>query len=175
MIAQNWDDLIPMLQRGDGDLIAAVMTVTPTRQERVDFTTPYLEVQQVLVGTENNLPPKTMEELNGRQISVRRETSYDERLRELLKQGYHFTIDYIDENLEMEDPIEMVARGEKELTVVDNTIANLEKHFYPGLKIGLAVSEPQDIGWAVRKNSPELLAALNEYLTRNHRSAFSIS
>jgi len=172
VIPPTWSDMIPYLYEGKGDIICSMLSITPERARHVAFTHPYLDVQQVTVGSEAVPPPMSMEELNGLTILVRRGSSYEERLRELRKQGYRIHLEYHDEISEVEDPVQFVARGRAPLTVVDNTIARLEQHFYPDLEIGVAVSEPEQIGWAVRPNSPELLESLNDYLERNRRGAF---
>ena len=172
VVPPTWSDMIPYLYEGKGDIICSMMTITPERSELVDFTRPYLEVQQVTVGTETEPPPMTLDELNGRTVLIRKSSSYEERLNELRKEGIKIKLEYHDEVNEVEDPVQFVARGRAPLTVVDNTIAKLEQHFYPGLEIGVAVNDPEEIGWAVRPNSPELLTALNEFLERHNRSAF---
>ncbi|MGD8351668.1 MAG: transporter substrate-binding domain-containing protein, partial [Nitrospirota bacterium] len=44
------DRLIPALNEGLGDVAAAGLTITPARQEKVDFTSPYLtDVDEVVV------------------------------------------------------------------------------------------------------------------------------
>jgi len=172
VIAPNWEDMIPYLYSGRGDIIATMMTVTPAWRKQVKFTHPYLEVQQVAVGTKENQPPMTLNEFAGRTIFVRKGSSYDECLQELRDEGINLSIAYVKESLDEEDPIERVAQGELPLTVVDNTVAKLEQQFYPGLEIGISISEPQPIAWAVRPNAHELLKALNDYLSRQNRSTF---
>lgn len=168
----EWSDMIPALYHGEGDVIAAMMTVTPDRRDQLSFTRRYLEVRQVTVGTSDSPPPQTIEELDGRRVLVRRGSSYEERLRELRRRGIRVEIEYHNELEERDDPVVLVAKGEAPLTVVDNTVARLEQQFYPGLEIGVAITDPQPIAWAVRPNSPELLAALNDFLGRYYRSAY---
>lgn len=172
VLPPTWGDMIPYLLSGKGDVIAAMMTVTDDRRQRVAFTRPYQQVWQVAVGRKDTLPPMTIEELEDRTILVREGSSYDERLQELRANGLDFEMVYHDERNELEDPVQLVAGDRYPLTVVDNTIARLEQHFYPDLVIGASISEHQQIAWAVRPNAPELLAALNEYLQRQDRSAF---
>lgn len=172
VIPPTWSDMIPYLYEGKGDIICSMMSITPEREELVSFTRPYLEVQQVTVGTETEPPPQTLDELKGKTVLIRKDSSYDERLQHLEDEGVPLHLEYHDELNEVEDPVQFVARGKAPLTVVDDAIARLEQHFYPGLEIGVAVSEPEQVGWAVRPNSPELLAALNEFLERHNRSAF---
>ena len=172
VIPPTWSDMIPYLYEGKGDVICSMMSITPERQEMVSFTRPYLEVQQVTVGTESEPPPQTLDELKGKTVLIRKGSSYEERLNQLRHNGIPLKLEYHDELNEVEDPVQFVARGRAPLTVVDDAIARLEQHFYPGLEIGVAVSDPEQVGWAVRPNSPELLAALNEFLERHNRSAF---
>ena len=77
VIPPRWVDMIPYLYEGRGDLIASMMTITPERDALVGFTRPYLEVWQVVVGTEQNPPPVTLDELNGIDLLVRAGSSYD--------------------------------------------------------------------------------------------------
>jgi peptidoglycan lytic transglycosylase F len=172
IVAPTWSDMIPYLYEGKGDVIASMLTITPERAEKVEFTRSYLEVWQVAVGTEDSPAPQSMDELNGREILVRKGSSYDERLRELQNQGLNIDIVYLDEESTPEPPIQLVARGKHQLTIADNLLANLEQQFYPGLDMGVSITEPQQVGWAVRPNSLILLEELNSFLTENDRSAF---
>jgi peptidoglycan lytic transglycosylase F len=173
VLPPTWNDMIPYLLEGKGDVVASMMTVTDEREARVEFTRPYQEVWQVAVGRTEAQPPRTIEELEGRSVLVRESSSYDERLRALRDStGISFEIVYHDELTESDDPIQMVANSRADVTIVDNTIAQLEQQFYPDLLIGASLTESQDIAWAVRPNAPELLTALNEFIERYDRSAF---
>ncbi len=172
IVPPRWIDMIPYLYEGKGDIITSMMTVTPEREEKVDFTRSYMEVWQVAVGTDNNPPPMTLDELNGRTVLVRKGSSYQERLQELVQQGLDIRIEVLDDSVEIIEPVELVAQGLVPLSVVDNTIARLEEQFFPGLVEGVKLTEAQNIAWAVRPNSPELKEALNEFLTRYYRSAY---
>ncbi len=173
ILPPTWNDMIPYLLEGKGDVIASMMTITDDRSERISFTDPYQHVWQVAVGRSDVPPPRTIDELAGRTVLVREGSSYDERLRALRDStGLAFTIQYLDELTVAEDPIQVVANGGSDLTIVDNTIAQLEQQFNPDLLIGASLTEQQEIAWGVRSNSPELLASLNEFVDRNDRSAF---
>jgi len=172
VVPPTWGDMIPWLYQGKGDIIAAQVSITNDRKRLVDFTQPYLKVTQVVVGTDEDPPPMTLDELEGKSILVRRGSSYEERLLQLKRNGLDIQLIYHDEEIEEDDPVQLVARGRFPYTVVDNTLAKLEQHFYPGLEIGLTLTEAQDIAWAVRPNSPDLLEALNDFLRRNERSTF---
>ncbi|MFC7339302.1 substrate-binding periplasmic protein [Haloferula chungangensis] len=48
-IERSWDRLLPSLQTGEVDIVMSNMTVTNERRSYADFTTPYLEVGQMIL------------------------------------------------------------------------------------------------------------------------------
>ena len=95
VIARNVDSVIPMLNRGDGDIIALGFTITNDRREKVSFTNPYLITHQSLVQKKpDNWRKMTLDNIKkqlatdiidiiGDTVSVRRESSYYSNLVEL--------------------------------------------------------------------------------------------
>jgi polar amino acid transport system substrate-binding protein len=62
-------DRIPALQSGRVDVVASQLTITPDREELVDFTAPYYVACEGLLVLKDG-PIKTFEDLKGRRISV---------------------------------------------------------------------------------------------------------
>jgi ABC-type amino acid transport substrate-binding protein len=89
----KFDDLIPSLLEGKGDVAAGFITITEERQKKVTFTKPYLHnVSEVLVayrGIED--VPASLEELSGKTVHVLRDSSFGQHLadvnRRLLEAG----------------------------------------------------------------------------------------
>ncbi len=74
--AQAWDGIIPGLNAGRYDAIVASMSITPERQEAVNFTEPYYQAGAVLVGpVESDIMPEP-EALAGKLIGVQRASTY---------------------------------------------------------------------------------------------------
>ncbi|MBD3180054.1 MAG: transporter substrate-binding domain-containing protein, partial [Candidatus Latescibacteria bacterium] len=111
------DSLIEKLRSGYGDIVAAGMTITPRRSELVDFTTPYLTgIHEVVVANSSTELPESLEGLSGRDLFVRRSSSYYESLSSLnllleMRGKKPVEIVEADENLETEDILEMVNAG----------------------------------------------------------------
>ncbi|UCG26685.1 MAG: transglycosylase SLT domain-containing protein, partial [Bacteroidales bacterium] len=62
--------------------------------------------------------------------------------------------------------IRLVANGEIDFTVCDENIALVNQTYYPILDVSTAVSFPQNLAWAVRKEgSVNLLRDINEWLS----------
>ncbi len=63
------NDRIPALQSGRVDLVASQLTITPDREELVDFTVPYYVAREGLLVLDES-PIKTFEDLKGLRIAV---------------------------------------------------------------------------------------------------------
>jgi len=158
----GWQDLFDDLGSGKGDFVAASLTVTPARRRLADFSDGYLTVQQRVIVHQSNYNLDEMEDLNGKTVYVRRGTSYEERLRELKDRGMDIKVRLHDE-VPTEEFIRMVAEKEILVTVADSNIALLNRRYYPEVKVGFPLEEPQVLGWAVRKGNTGLKEAIDAF------------
>lgn len=158
----EWENLINEILEGKGDIIASSMTVTPSRQDLVDFSNEYLSVQQRIVIHKENTQTKEIKDLKGKIIHVRRGTSYQERLNELNKQGLEIDIKELDD-VPTEELIRQVAKREIEITVADSNIALLNRRYYPDIRIAFPIEEPQSLAWAAKKDEKALLSKINNF------------
>ena len=171
------DELLPFLAEGRGDMAAGNLTITPERQSSVDFSVPINQTEDIaeVIVTGPSAPPLTgVEDLSGREVYVRVSSSYYEslkRLNERLREEgkAEVVIRSADENFETEDILEMVNAGLVGITVVDSHIANFWSGIFDHIKVhsGWVLKTGDRIGWAFRKNSPQLEAIANEYITRH--------
>ena len=103
--------------------------------------------------------------LDGRTVHVRSGTSYQQRLEELAAQGVQLDL-ALHKNVPTEELIRRVAEREIEITVADTNVAQLNRRYYPDIKVAFPISETQLIAWAVRKDDPELLDQINRFLAK---------
>jgi membrane-bound lytic murein transglycosylase F len=177
VIVQDLNEIFGMLNRGEGDIIADNLTITKERDELVDFTAPHNLTKQVLIqkkpGNWRYLSAEQLEknlirnpiDLIGKEVHVRRESSYYTRLNHLSDEiGGNINIVESPGETETEELIMNVALGKIPYTVADENIALMNKPYYPDIDISTALSFPQRIGWAVRSDSPQLLTAVNEWI-----------
>jgi len=161
-----------LLNSGAGDVIAANYTITPERKEMVNFTRPYNLVNQILVfSTELSPIPKTLQELVERQIpiSVRRNSSYYTKLRELQEEGYDLNVQVLPSELDTEATLVEVAQGNLMATVADDNMFDATNRYMDGLFPGPTISEKDTIAWAVRNNAPNLENEMNKFLYKHFR------
>ncbi len=165
VVAPGWIEMFDMLSRGEGDFIAAGVTILPSRQNLADFSTPYMEIHQEVIVHRSNRDIQTEEDLSGRIVHVRAGTSYQKRIGELQEEGVDLELVAIPD-IPTEELIGKVAEGEIEVTVADSNIALLNRRYYPEIRIAFPISIKQSLGWAVRRGNETLLEAMNQFLSR---------
>jgi len=166
------DQLLPALIEGRGDVAAANLTITPQRQEKVAFTRPLgRNVAEVVVGHSEARVPDRLSDLSGKTVLVNPQSSYFEHLqalnRELESAGTApIDIQSAPDHFETEDVLEMVNAGLVDYTVADNYIARLWARVLPRIRLyeDLALSEGNEIAFAVRRNADEFRQVLNGHL-----------
>lgn len=177
VIARNEDELIEMLESGQGDVIAYGFTILESRKERINFTDPLYKSNQVLVQRKpsnwRQLPRHRVQkllvsdpiELLGDTISVKKNSSYAQRIQNLISEiGGQIFIDTLDGSLTTEEIFRKVSDGEIKFTVADQNIAYINASYFPNLDIGTKISFSQQIAWGVRKDSDNLLVAINKWI-----------
>jgi membrane-bound lytic murein transglycosylase MltF len=167
------DELLPGLVEGRGDIAAANLTITPERQKTVDFARPVLRDVRELVVTGPGSPEiKTIDDLAGKEVFVRKSSSYYESLLALnerfRKEGKaEVKLVPAPEDLEDEDLLEMQNAGLIPVLVVDSHKAEFWKQIFPKIVLhpDVAVRTQGEIAWAIRKNSAKLKAELDALST----------
>jgi membrane-bound lytic murein transglycosylase MltF len=170
------DELLTRLADGRGDLAVGTIPVTPERTKLVDFSDPISTGMQQIVVTGPGAPAlRTLDDLSGREVFVRNSSSYAETLRRLNESWATRGIEPVrirqaDENLEDGDILELVNMGVAPITIVSRGEAKLYASVLPDLTVreDLVLSSGGSIAWAMRKNTPILRAAVNEFM-RTHR------
>ncbi len=166
------DQIIPALLDGRGDIAAANLTITPERQRQADFSTPiYGDASEIVVTGPSSPKIAGVEDLSGKEVFVRKSSSYHEHLERLNKRFRKegkppVTLRPAPENLEDEDLLEMLSAGLVELLVVDNHKAQFWKQIFKNLTLHpeAAVHTGGEIAWMFRKNSPGLKKAVDAFV-----------
>ncbi|MFP2237245.1 transglycosylase SLT domain-containing protein [Pseudescherichia vulneris] len=167
--------LFTALNEGKGDIIAANLTITPARQKRVAFSDSlYPNAQELLLTGPFSPKVENLEQLSGKTVFVRYSSSYYESLvalnaRFAKESRLPVTLEPAPEALEDEDLIEMLNAGLVPMIVVDRHKALFWKQVFPKIQVheDIVLRDHADIAWAVRKDSPQLLALLNGFVKQN--------
>jgi len=172
VIPTKRDRLLPDLLAGLGDIAAGNLTITSERQKLVDFSDPgYTGVDEIIVTGPASPPVKTLDDLSGKEIHVRKSSSYfeslkglDARLRKEGKKG--MKIVPADEYLEDEDLLEMMNAGLIPMVVIDSHKGKFWSQIFKDLNLhqDIKVRTGGQIGWAIRKESPKLKKVVNDFM-----------
>ena len=168
IIPTRHDQLISGLLEGRGDIAAGILTVTPERLEQIDFGEPFFRgVKQIVVTGPASPELASIEDLSGKEVFVRRSTSYWTHLEHLnerfaKEQKPPVILKSAPEDLQDDDLLEMVNAGLVGTVVVNRYQALLWAKVFKKLKPreDLVVNKGGDIAWMIRKDSPKLKAEI---------------
>jgi membrane-bound lytic murein transglycosylase MltF len=159
------------LNGGVGDIACTGIIITPEREKLFDFTVPVRNDAKLVVVTSKAVPSiPSIDDLSGKEIYVSQisvaKTELD-RVNQRFKQAgkQEIGIKLVDLNLTEEDLLEMVNAGLIPMTVSLNLRAELWSKAFSNIVVNPAVlKEDGQIGWAMRKGSPQLKAIMDDFL-----------
>ncbi|HEX4119385.1 MAG TPA: ABC transporter substrate-binding protein/permease [Verrucomicrobiae bacterium] len=154
MVQNQWDQLIPALQRGNFDIVLNGLEITPENQQRIAMSLPYYVYAQQIVTRAETTGLEKLEELKGQRVGV---------LSSTVAQRLVTGLGGVDVRIypgNVESFRDLKA-GRIDAVVLDLPIAIYYARPDPGLKFSGAPFAPGYYGIGVLKEDTTLLAALN--------------
>lgn len=150
--AAQYSGLIPALQAGSYDFLAAPVTVTPERAENLLFTEGYLNTDYQFVVRRDAAEIAALEDLRGKVIAVNKGSVYDSWARDLAGR-IGWTISSFGTNT---DAVQAVISGRAYANVAGNTAVAWAVKSNPAIRLSYLHST--GLVWAipVRKDNVEL-------------------
>lgn len=163
-------EIMPRLLSGDAHMAAAGLSMTESRLEYLDFGHPYNTVDMHLIYKLGTGRPRSIQETAGRSIQVVASSSHSDKMA-ALSEIYPELQWSENADVEVVDLLQKVAEGEIDFAVADSSEFNIQRHFYPDLRVALDLEVKDPVAWAYRKNNASsLLRVADEYLIRSDRS-----
>ena len=156
------DDLIDQLNDGHGDVIIGSFAVTAGRSKLIGFSRPIRFVDQWVVTHANDISIQSLEDLADQDVTVREGSSYAEALNNTGLKGLRINV--APETMQTFDLLQKVGRGDEKITVADSDLFESAKAFAPNIRAAFKLVEKQPIAWGLRRNNPELKAAIDAFL-----------
>ncbi len=168
----NVAEILPHVNEGKAHMAAAGLSMTDSRREYLSFGHPYNAVDMHLIYKLGSGKPRSIEEAIGRHIEVVAASSHSDMMA-LLSRVYP-ELDWSENaDVEVVELLEKVASGELDFTIADSTEFNIQRHFYPELRIALDLQIADPIAWAFKKKEGDsLLARADQYLIDADRDGF---
>ena len=151
-----WDGLIPGLLTGNYDCIMSAMTITDERLKAVAFSDPYFSAGQVIVTRAKDSAVQTVEDLEGKKISVQIGTTGDlvaSEIKGATVKRFNLAPDAVQE----------VRNGAAHACIIDLAVAAEIAKEYKDIKYG-APFTMEYYGIAIKKNNTALLKNINRGL-----------
>jgi polar amino acid transport system substrate-binding protein len=160
-----WPSIIPALNLGRFDIIFGGMSVTEARKEKVDFANPFMTVgQTVLLNAKHEETVQSYKDLNDPKFIVvsKPGTTGEEAVQRLIPKATYETAD-----TEIEGAMR-VLKGTADAFVYDFPFNAVFRALHPSNQL-VFLAEPfteEPIAWAIRKNDPDFMKFLNQFLAR---------
>ena len=156
----GFDALIPAVMTGNIDVIAAGVSITPERQKRVDFTTPYYTSGlSMLVHKDAAAKYKTFDDLKGQHLAVQIGTTGAEAAKDI--EGAKVSAF----NTTSEAFLDLLSNNSVAV-VLDRPVLAYYLKMQPKsaetLTIPPYIADAEQMGFAVKKGNKELLEKLNK-------------
>jgi len=176
IVAETYEEMLEMLKNGEGDVIAAGLTRTAERlnnykHQRLTSSIRYNRVSEQLVAHKDSPPITKLSDLSGRDITVRKSSSFWQTAQNLSK-DYGVKINQADEATSTDILIKGVAEKDIDLTIADSNLLAIEKHFREQITTPLTLNTGVAHSYIVRKNNPKLLEYLNQFIRVHYRKTF---
>lgn len=172
VVPPSRNGLMESLLDGRGDMIAAGMTITPERAEKVVFTPKVTAAGRVVATHEDIIKPlEQIEDLLAFTVHLSfRSTTYRDLAAVQDKLPLPLTLRDVKGGLEMEEMIARVGNGEYEATVIDEDLLGLAMAAGEPVRPGPRVSEPKEKGWAFHPGAPALQQAASEFIAKSQKN-----
>jgi membrane-bound lytic murein transglycosylase F len=166
---QSVPEVLPHLISGKAHMAAAGLSITDSRREYVNFGHPYELVDMHLVYKLGTGKPRSLDEVIGRPIEVVAGTSHADMLASL--QQSHPELSWTENaDVEVANLLAKVAAGDVDFTIADSTEFNIQRHFYPDLRVALDLELGDPLAWAFPKESGDsLLSRADDFLIEYDR------
>jgi membrane-bound lytic murein transglycosylase F len=163
-------EILPKILSGEAHMAAAGLSITDSRREYLNFGHPYETVDVHLIYKLGTGKPRSINDVLDRSIEVMASSSHVDLLASI-KESYP-TLQWA-ENADMEvaELLTKVAMGEVDLTVADTPDFNIQRHFYPDLRVALDLGIGDPVAWGFPKGTADtLLARADDFLIKSDRN-----
>lgn len=164
-IIDSVNDIILAMKKGKGDIAAAGLTRTVGREKDLKFGPDYYHTRQlVIVHKDSSDDIHSLKDLKNRSLYIIEGSSYEERMNELKAEDDSLRWSSV-YSLSIEEILEKISEKKVAATVVDENIFNINRRYYPELRVAIPISEEQPISWIVGIYGDTLKQVLEEWFS----------
>lgn len=166
-VAQNDNEMLSLLIKGEVDIVAYNTFETKELKEKFTFVFPQQESYLVIVQHINRNAVSDPIELIGKEVWVRENSIHHKRLQALNDEiGGGIIIKLANDSLTTDDLIQMVSEEKIKFTIAYRHKALLQKNFDGSLDVRIPIGFNQQNGWIIRKNDKKLNNTIQSWLAK---------
>ncbi|ODP96930.1 MULTISPECIES: membrane-bound lytic murein transglycosylase MltF [Salinivibrio] len=153
--------LFPALERGDVDIIAAGLTITPQRLDAFRPGPAYYFVSQQVVYKNGHWRPRDVDDFNRDDavMAVVEGSSHDLTLQSL-KQAHPALSWQVVQDADDDELLKQVANGDIDFTIADSVDIALIQRTHPDITVAMELSEDEPVAWFMKKQGDSSVYAL---------------
>ena len=155
----GWDQMIPWLLEGKGDVIVGGYAATESRQKQIAFSAEVFPSRKVVMTRKPTKPVKTLDDLKLLKVGTVKGTSMADLVATL-----GLARDKVDDEVPSGTLPAALKSGRVEAIVYPVEHAILERRADPTLELGMFVGPPLSLGFGLRKGDTALKQALDQYI-----------
>jgi peptidoglycan lytic transglycosylase F len=159
----SFDDVLPALLEGRGDIAADNITITASRMKHVMFSTPIAVVSEHIVARGSH-PAIRIEQLKGKMIIVTRGSSYVDSMQQLIHKIPGIKMHLAVKGVSTETLVDMVGHGRIPYIVADSNFLDTFQSYRSDVKSIYKFPDPRYIALALHPEAVKLREALNFFL-----------
>jgi len=149
------------------DMASAALNPTQQRQQKFNFSDPYLHDQSIVVYRVGKLRPRNYRDLLNRDLVVIADSSHSQQLREI--QQIHSELQWRElSNVDYVDLLGRVENGEVDYTIIDAAEFMLHRGAFPRVKRAFDFGESQAVSWMFdnSEKGEQLKIAANQFIRK---------
>jgi membrane-bound lytic murein transglycosylase F len=172
-VANTVSEAIKLGKEDGVHIVSASLTKTKERQKHFNFGPAYFEVQEEVVCHRGMIGdssfPRDVEDLKGLNIIIGHNTSYNETIESLKRDGYDINVSTTNE-FSTEELLQKVAEHEIDCTIADSNIYAINQRYYPEIALAFVISGREQLAWVLPKDADALKADLYSWLNEFNQS-----
>ena len=161
---EGWDNLIPALLQGRGDVIAGRFTVTDARLKQIAFTAEVFPSRNVVMTREPHPRVDSLEALKQERVGTIKGSSMAEAVHAVVPAAN------VDDSILPGGLPAALVSGKVTAVVLGIESAIAAQRHDPRITLGTFVGPPRSLAYGVRKQDAALLSALSEYIDNLRRT-----
>ncbi|MFT5349251.1 MAG: membrane-bound lytic murein transglycosylase MltF, partial [Gammaproteobacteria bacterium] len=154
--------LLSHLRLGRGDIVlTADSKLANDMHEDIQLTLPWGVSQEQVIGRSDTGRIRSIDELNTRQVAIKRSSPVWDELQALAKINPSMGLVEIPESESIKSILQHVTSAQYDVTIVDNLAVESLLPEFLNLEVSLNVTDASTVSWAVRSTANDLQASLN--------------